>query len=64
MKSGENSPTKSITSNAEDDVYAYSTSKLTKLMSKNPNWAKMKESYREKLGLYTDYGGEFWCENY
>lgn len=59
-KSVENSPNKSITSSTECDGYAYSTSHLTKLLSKNPVWAKMRESEKERLGLHTDYDGEFW----
>lgn len=59
-KSVVGSPNKSVSSNAEDDSYAYSTSQLTKLLSRNPLWAKIKESDKDRLGLTTDYEGEFW----
>lgn len=60
--SGENSPgNKSVASNPESDGdYAYSTSRLTKLLSKNPAWAKIKESERTRIGLTIENDGEFW----
>lgn len=57
----EGSPSKSIASTPEADAdYAYSTSQLTRLLSKNPAWAKMKEVDRGRLGLNIDNEGEFW----
>lgn len=59
--SGENSPNKSVASNPESDGdYAYSTSQLTKLLSKNPAWAKIRESERGRIGLTIENDGEFW----
>ncbi|XP_068084672.1 calpain-5 isoform X2 [Anabrus simplex] len=38
----------------------YTTSKLTRLMSKNPHWSKIQDSERYRLGLNCDTEGEFW----
>lgn len=60
-KSAESSPNKSIASNPESDGdYAYSTSQLTRLLSKNPAWAKVRESERGRIGLNVDNENEFW----
>lgn len=58
--SAENSPNKSIASNPESEEYAYSASQLTRLLSKNPAWAKVRESERGRIGLTVEHDGEFW----
>ncbi|XP_063244586.1 calpain-5-like isoform X2 [Bacillus rossius redtenbacheri] len=40
--------------------YAFSTSELSKLLSTNPEWAKVKDSQRERIGLTFNEEGEFW----
>ena len=38
----------------------YSTSELTRLSSRSPEWKMITEKEREKLGLVTEDDGEFW----
>ncbi|XP_049803377.1 calpain-5-like [Schistocerca nitens] len=40
--------------------YAYTTSQLTRLLSSSPEWSKVRESERERMGLTLDYETEFW----
>jgi len=47
-------------SSAVQNDYAYSTSQLTRLLSKNPEWSRIKDTERERLGLTLDHEGEFW----
>jgi hypothetical protein len=47
-------------STAEQNGYAYSTSHLTRLCSKNQEWSRIKDTERERLGLTLDHDGEFW----
>ncbi|XP_021940250.1 calpain-5-like isoform X2 [Zootermopsis nevadensis] len=47
-------------SSAEQNDYAYSTPQLTRLLSKNPEWSRIKDTERERLGLTLDHEGEFW----
>ncbi|KAG1683975.1 Calpain-5 [Nymphon striatum] len=42
------------------DGWLYSTAKLTKLLSSSPEWSKIDESEREKMGLTFEEDGEFW----
>jgi mannitol/fructose-specific phosphotransferase system IIA component (Ntr-type) len=46
--------------NAEQNDYAYSTSQLTRLLSKNPQWSRIRDTERERLGLTLDHEREFW----
>ncbi|KAJ9594825.1 hypothetical protein L9F63_013862, partial [Diploptera punctata] len=58
---GRMSPNESKSDDCDnDDSYAYSTSQLTRLLSKNPQWSKVKDTERERLGLSLDHEGEFW----
>lgn len=47
-------------SSAEQSDYAYSTSQLTRLLSKNPQWSRIRDTERERLGLTLDHDREFW----
>lgn len=40
--------------------YAYSTSALSRLLSTNSEWARVKESERQRLGLHFNDKAEFW----
>ncbi|GFG33019.1 hypothetical protein Cfor_10668, partial [Coptotermes formosanus] len=51
---------KSLSNNAEQSDYAYSTSQLTRLLSKNPQWSRIRDTERERLGLTLDHEREFW----
>ena len=44
----------------ENGEFAYSTSQLTRLLSKNMQWSKIKDTERERMGLTLDHEGEFW----
>ncbi|XP_069692223.1 calpain-5-like isoform X2 [Periplaneta americana] len=50
----------SKSNDVEEADYAYSTSQLTRLLSRNPEWSKIKDTERERLGLTLDQEGEFW----
>ncbi|PNF42187.1 hypothetical protein B7P43_G07321 [Cryptotermes secundus] len=56
---GRMSGTESRSSNVEQNGYAYSTSQLTRLCSKNREWSRIKDTERERLGLTLDHDGEF-----
>ncbi|PSN42970.1 Calpain-5 [Blattella germanica] len=57
---GRMTPNGSKSNSVEEGDYAYSTSQLTRLLSKNPEWSKVKDTERERLGLTLDHEGEFW----
>ncbi|KAK8746452.1 hypothetical protein OTU49_017024 [Cherax quadricarinatus] len=40
--------------------FVYTTSQLTKMYSRSPEWSKVSASEREKLGLTFEDDGEFW----
>lgn len=60
-KSAQASPSRSVSSNPESDGdYAYSTAQLTRLLSRNPAWAKIREAEKSRIGLDVQHPGEFW----
>ncbi|XP_050718946.1 calpain-5-like isoform X2 [Eriocheir sinensis] len=44
----------------ERSEFVYSTSQLTKMYSRSPEWSKVSASERQKLGLTFEDDGEFW----
>ncbi|XP_042219812.1 calpain-5-like isoform X2 [Homarus americanus] len=44
----------------ERSGFVYTTSQLTKMYSRSPEWSKVSASEREKLGLTFEDDGEFW----
>ncbi|XP_037777127.1 calpain-5-like isoform X1 [Penaeus monodon] len=44
----------------ERSGFVYTTSELTKMYSRSPEWSKVSASEREKLGLTFEDDGEFW----
>ncbi|XP_066988980.1 calpain-5-like isoform X4 [Macrobrachium rosenbergii] len=47
-------------SDGKGSGFVYTTSQLTKMYSRSPEWSKVSASEREKLGLTFEDDGEFW----